>query len=95
MCPQEFAEDPNAGEDQVWDILGTLYTSDPRKLLTPSDFQMIHLWRLSQDRILPDDGGAYGQAAIMWAAFAVLSNAEVEIKAEREQLLKSMGALGH
>jgi hypothetical protein len=80
----EYTLDAPAPHD-VWELFGAGYRVNPRHLVTDDALEMVSIWRLFQQGLLPDEGGVVDQAAAMIDAFGIMSSAEGELAKDLEE----------
>ncbi len=68
-----------APDGSQWEVLGDLYSINPRFLLSEDDYDMLRLWQMFQSSFgaghLPEGGGVMDQPALMLDAYAAMSAA--------------------
>ena len=79
--PEDFAggdAPPDGGEG--WRIGGEIYDTNPKRLLTRDDEEMVRIWSWTRTgdmggaRPLPDRGGIQDQAAVMMDAIRIMDH---------------------
>ena len=85
MRPEGFAGGDAAADGSGWEIDGVLFETNPRRLLTPGDDEMVRIWAWTHTggmgaRPLPDAGGYQDQIAIMMDALDIMDRQEARMK---------------